>query len=96
MPKLTDEQNEQLCLTAEEAARKYILSNVSSKRIEKFDITVEFEGAEPLVLSVEVDLVLSPLMKDVDVQKLVDEAVKEAFKSAEKFLEELKCHSQKY
>jgi hypothetical protein len=34
-------------------------------------------------------------MKDFDVKKLVDEAVKEAFSQAEKHLRELACHSQK-
>jgi hypothetical protein len=34
-------------------------------------------------------------MKDFDVKKLVDEAVREAFFHAEKHLRELACHSQK-
>jgi hypothetical protein len=34
-------------------------------------------------------------MKDFDVQRLVDQAVKEAFESAEKYLRGLVCRSQK-
>jgi len=48
-----------------------------------------------VTLTVEIDIALSPLMKDFDVQKLVDEAVNEAFTSAKKYLRELKCHSKK-
>jgi len=95
LPELTSGQIEELCSIAEKAAREYALSKVSSKKIEKLDISVEAEGTKPVTLTVEIDIALSPLMKDFDVQKLVDEAVKEAFKSAKKYLEELKCHSKK-
>lgn len=94
-PELTSQQIEELCAIAEEAARKHILSKIPSKRIETLNISVEAEGTKPLTLTVDVDIALSPSMKDFDVQRLVDEAVKEAFKSAEKYLRELKCHSQK-
>ena len=95
LPELTTEQIEELCSIAEEAAREYALSKVPSKKIEKLDISVEADGTKPVTLTVEIDIVLSPLMKDFDVQKLVDEAVKKAFTSAKKHLEELKCHSTK-
>ena len=95
LPELTTEQIEELCSIAEEAARKYALSKVSSKRIEKLDISVEAEGTKPLTLTVDIDIALSPLVKDFDVQKLVDEAVEEAFTSAKEYLGELKCHSKK-
>jgi len=95
IPELTSEQIEELCAIAEEAAREYLLSKVPSKRIETLNISVEAEGAKPVTLKVDVDIALSPLMKDFDAQKLVDEAVKEAFTSVEKYLRELTCHSQK-
>jgi hypothetical protein len=95
IPELTTEQIEQLCLTVEKAAREYILSKVSPKRIEELNISVETEGAKPVRLNVEVDVILSPLMKETHAQKLVDEAVKEAFVSVEEFLRELKCRSSK-
>jgi len=92
---LDSEQIEELCSIAEEAARRYVLSKVPAKRIETLDISVETEGMKPTTLTVEVSITLSPLMKDFDVQNLVDEAVKEAFSSAEKYLRELRCHSPK-
>jgi hypothetical protein len=95
LPELTSEQIEELCAIVEEATREYVLSKVSSKRIETLNISVEAEGAKPVTLTVDVDVVLSPLMKNLDVQKLVKEAMEEAFKFAEKYLRELTCHSQK-
>ena len=95
LPELTTEQIEELCSITEEAAREYVLSKVPSKRIETLNISVEAEGTKPVTLTVEIDVALSPLMKDFDVQKLVDEAVNEAFTSAKKYLRELKCHSKK-
>jgi hypothetical protein len=95
IPVLTTEQIEELCLTVEKAARKYVLSKVSPKKIEELNISVETEGAKPVRLNVEVEVILSPLMKEVHVQKLVDEAVKEAFVSAERLLRDLKCRSSK-
>lgn len=95
LPELTSEQIEELCLEAEKAAREYVLSKVPSKRIETLNISIETEATKPLTLTVEVEISLSSLMKDFDVQKLADEAMKEAFTSAEKYLRELKCHSKK-
>ena len=95
LPELTTEQIEELCSITEEDAREYVLSKVPSKRIETLNISVEVEGTKPVTLTVEIDIALSPLMKDFDVQKLVDEAVNEAFTSAKKYLRELKCHSKK-
>jgi hypothetical protein len=92
---LTTEQVEQLCTIAETAARKHVLSKVPSKKIEKLDILVEAEGTKPLRLTVDVDIVLSASMKGFNVEELSDEAVKEAFASAEKYLRELACHSQR-
>lgn len=95
IPELTTEQIEEMCGVAEEAARKYVLSKVPSKRIETLNISVEAEEIKPLTLTVDVDIVLSPLMKNFEVQKLADEAVKEAFDSVEKYLRKISCHSGK-
>jgi len=92
---LTDEQMEELCTTAEEAARKHVLSKVPSKKIETLDISVEVEGIKPLNLTVDINIQLSPLIKNFDVQKLADEAMNEAFVSAEKYLMEFACRSKK-
>lgn len=95
IPELTSEQIEELCLIAEKAAREHVLSKVPSKKIETLDISAEAEGARPVALRIDVAVTLSPSMKSFDVQKLVDEAVREAFISAEKHLRETACHSQK-
>ncbi len=95
LPELTPEQVEKLCSRAEEAAREYVLSKVPPKCVETLNISVETDGEKPLTLTVDVEIVLSPLMQEYDVQRLADEAVKEAFKAAEKYLGELKCRLQK-
>ena len=95
IPELKSEQIEELCSIVEKTARQYVISKVSSKRIEALNISVETEGTKPVRLTVNVDVSLSPLMKNFNVQNLVDEAIKEAFTSAENYLRELKCHSKK-
>lgn len=95
IPELTTEQVEELCSIAEYTARKYVLSKVPQKKIEKMDIIAEADGTKPVTLTIDVDIALSSSIENLDVQKLVDEAVKEAFASAEKYLRKLKCHSPK-
>ncbi len=95
LPELTQEQIECLSTIAEETARQYVLSKVQAKFLETLNITVEAEGGKPLTLAIEVELVLSSVMKDFDARGLAEEAVKKAFESAEKYLRELGCPSQK-
>ena len=90
LPELTTENIETLCVNAENAARRYILSKVSSKAIEKLDISVEAEGVKPLVLTVEIELVLSQDAGKVAVESLVKEATNEAHKASEKYLRKIK------
>lgn len=89
IPELTSEQIEELCSTAEDAARKHILSKVSIKQVDTLNISVEAEGAKPVTLTVEVDLELSPEAQGVDQKKLADEAVKKAFLAIETYLRKL-------
>ena len=89
LPELTAEQIEALCLTAENAARKHILAKVSPKTVEKLNVSVEADGAKPVNLTVEIDIALSPQTKDLNLDKLVDEAVKEALKVSENYLRKL-------
>ena len=95
IPELDSRQIEELCSIVEKRAREYVLSKVPPKRIETLNIIVETEGTKPVKLTVDIDASLSPLMKNFNVQKLVDEAMREAFTSAENYLRELKCHSKK-
>jgi len=89
IPELTTEQIEALCSTAENAARKHVLSKVPSKMVEKLDISVEADGAKPVNLTVEIDVALSPQMKDYDLPTLLNEAVKEALNASENYLRKL-------
>jgi hypothetical protein len=90
IPDLTTEQIEILCETAENAARKHVLSKLSSKMMEKLNISVEAEGTNPVNITVEIDLELSLKMKNFNADMLVNEAVKEAFKASENYLRKLK------
>jgi len=90
LPELTSEQIEELCSIAEETARKSVLSKVSQKRIETLNVTAEAEGTKPVSLAIDLDIVLSQTLKDFDVKRLIDEALKAAFAAAEKYLRELK------
>lgn len=89
IPDLTTEQIEMLCATAENAARKHILSEVPAKMVEKLDISVEAIGTKPVNITVEIGLALSSKMRDFDADKLVNEAVKEAHKASENYLRKL-------
>lgn len=95
IPELDSQQIEELCTLVEETARGYILSKVSKKGIQELNISVETEGIKPVTLTIDVGVSLSPSLKDLDVQHLADQAVKEAFTRAEGYLRELKCHSNR-
>jgi hypothetical protein len=95
IPELTLEQVEELCERAEQAARDYVLSKVSTRRIAVLDVSVDAEGTKPVTIDVDVTVVLSPLMKNFDVEALTQEATKQAFAIIEEYLRELKCKSKK-
>jgi len=86
---LSEGQLETLAEIAEETARKHILTKVPNRGISDLRIMVNMDGTEELNVEVDVEVTLSPLFKDMDVKKLADDAVKEAFKALEKHLEEL-------
>ncbi|PVX23377.1 MAG: hypothetical protein CW691_10735 [Candidatus Bathyarchaeum sp.] len=95
IPQLTLEQVAELCEGAEQAARDYVLSKVSTGRIVNLDVAVDAEGTKPVTVNVDVSVVLSPLMKDFDVESLTNQATKQAFVHVEEYLRELKCKSTK-
>jgi hypothetical protein len=90
IPDLTTEQIETLCSKAENAARKHVLSKVSSKMIDRLDISVEAAGSKPVNVTVEVDVVLTPQSEGVDAEALVKEATSEAHKAIENYLRKIK------
>jgi hypothetical protein len=85
---LTSEEVEQICVAAEEAARKHLLSKVSVKSISELDVTVEALGGKPLVVNIEVAIELAG--SNQDLQDLVDQATDLAFSAAEAKARELK------
>jgi len=91
IPTLNSRQVEELCELAEKTARKYVLSKVPSHRISTLNIDVEVQGRKPITVNVDVEITLSPLMKNYDVAKLAKKATEEAFTSVEKYLRELAC-----
>lgn len=95
IPELTLDQVAELCEDAEKAARNYVLSQVSTSRIIDLDVTVDAQGTKPITVDVDVSIVLSPLMKDFDVESLTKEATKQAFEHIEEYLRDLKCKSKK-
>jgi len=84
-----------LCAVAERAARNHVLSKAPSNRISVLNVTVDAEGTKPVTVNVEVEVTLSPLMKDCDAEKLANEATEKAFVAIEAFLRELACKSSK-
>jgi hypothetical protein len=96
LSELTSEQIEELCLLAEETARKHVCSRIPKKNIETLNITAEAEGTKPMSLAIDIDVSLKrSASESFDVQRIADDAVKEAFKTAENYLREHACHSQK-
>ena len=93
-PELSTEQIEFLCQTTEDAARKYILSHISSKDVERLDISVEVEGTQPVSVTVEINLLLTKQTKDVDPEALVKAATAKAHEATENYLRKLKCPSK--
>ena len=92
---LSYEQLERLCEIAEEAARKYVTSRIPDRGISDLSISVNSTDSETLNLEIDVEIILSPLFKKVDVKKLTEEAINAAFKAAEEYLREITCHSEK-
>lgn len=95
IPELTSEQLEKLCEIAEKAARQQILKEVSLQRITDLNVIVDIEGSKPVTVNVDVKIILSPLMRNYDVQRLVNEAKDRAFKAIEEYLGKLVCKSKK-
>jgi hypothetical protein len=83
----TTDEVEQMCTAAEEAARRYLLSKVSLKRVSELDVTVDAVGDKPLV--VDIDVAIELAAGNQDSQALVDEATHLAFSAAEAKAKEL-------
>jgi hypothetical protein len=94
IPELTEDQMQALSEIAEKAARDYVLSKVPQRKISTLNITVETVGSKPVTVAVDVELVLSPLMKAYNAEKLANEAAEKALEAVEQYFRELSCQSK--
>lgn len=82
--------------TAESTVREEIFSKVSRKFIDDLAIVVGVDSSNRTLIDIEVELRLSYLLRKIDVETLVDEAIEHGFRSAEaKAKEILACRSKK-
>jgi hypothetical protein len=84
---LTDEEMESICAAAEEAARKFILSKISLKKLEDLDLSIEAVGDKPL--SVTVEVAVETDLGDAELKTIIDDATDAAFAAAEAKVREL-------
>jgi len=83
----TDEEIESICAAAEEAARKFILSKISLKKLEDLDLSIEAVGDKPL--SVTVEVAVETDLGDAELKTIIDIATDAAFAAAEAKVREL-------
>jgi len=86
--KPTEDETEEICVAAEEAARQVLFSKIPVKRVSDLDVTVEAIGDKPLVIAVEIGVEL--LIGNENLQPLVDKATEAAFSAAEAKVRELR------
>ncbi len=95
IPELTPKQLEKLCEIGEKAAREYVYSKVSPRKVSELNIFVDTEGTKPVAVNIDVEITLSPLVKDYDAKKLAKEATEKAFEAIKQHLSEIACKSTK-
>jgi hypothetical protein len=83
----TDDEIEAICTAAEEAARRFILSKISLKKLEDLSLAVEAVGDKPLSLNVEIAVETD--LEDPNLGVTIDEATDAAFAAAEAKVREL-------
>jgi hypothetical protein len=91
IPELDLEKLTDLTEGAEKIAREYLLSKIKQNKIIDLEIIVNAEGTKPVTLKIDINLILSPLMQDFNVKKLVKESTNRSFEYIEDYLRELKC-----
>ena len=84
----TDEEVELICTAAEEAARKFILSKISIKKLDDLDLSVEGVGDKPL--SITVQIAIESELENPELDTIIDDATNAAFAAAEAKVQELK------
>lgn len=90
IPKLTTKQIEVLCQIAETAAKRYVLSQVSLKLIERLNIIIEAKGDKPITIEIDIDFAMAPIKKSINPEIIAKNAIKEALIASENYLRQLK------
>jgi len=85
-----------VCEAAELRIRQFISSQVPLNLIDDLDVQVSVEGSHPSSIDIEVAVTLSPLLRDSDAARLVEDAIEQGFQSAEEKAKEiLNCRSKR-
>ena len=95
IPELTPEQLAKLCETAEKVARDHVYSKVSRRKVSDLNIIIDTEGSKPVAVNIDVEITLTPEMRDYNVEKLAKEATEKAFAAIKEYLSEIACKSTK-
>lgn len=85
--KLTQEEIEEICEAAENAARNALFAKVNPKQVSDFEIAVEATGDKPLTLTIDFSA-FSSFPTD-RLGRLIDEACDNALRAAEQKAKEL-------
>ncbi|MBS7247413.1 MAG: DUF3194 domain-containing protein [Candidatus Jordarchaeales archaeon] len=85
---LREEDLEETCALAEQAARKYIFSRCRKKDVQRLNVVVSSSVEEEIIFNVEVDLEVSSLAR-VDVNELVEKAIDVAMEKIDERLREV-------
>lgn len=85
--RLKQEEIEEICEAAEDAARKTLFSRLSPKQVSDFEIAVEATGDKPLTLTIDVSA--SPDLSNGLLGRLIEEACDRAFEAAEQKAKEI-------
>lgn len=94
--KLSLDELQSVCESAELKIRRFIFSKVASNLVDDLNILVDADASAPASINIEVDLRLSPLVKEVNAAKLVEDAIDHGFLLVEeKTREILACRSKK-
>jgi len=83
----SQEELEQICEAAENAARDFLFTQFNPKLMLDLEISVESTGDAPLILDIEISV--SPAKGVDDLSDLVDKACDKAFEAAEEKAREL-------
>jgi hypothetical protein len=84
-----------VCEATDLEIRRFIFSKVAGKLVEDLNVTVGVNGFPPSSIDIEVEIQISPILKSVDADRLIEDAVDYGFRSAEEKAKEiLACRSK--